>query len=93
MLERFKFGSYRIEDTELAHSKSKPKSKSVGQILVKFLDSSNVKFTLDVSNNKQSTSAFIYPHSQSFRKRPRAVIYWTKPSSTWNFQPNGTILG
>lgn len=54
MLERFKFGSYRIEENiELAHSK-KLKSKSVGQVLVKFLDSSNVKFNLDVSSsNKQ----------------------------------------
>lgn len=58
MLERFKFGSYRIEDTELAHSK-KPKSKSVGQVLVKFLDSSNVKFSLDVSNSKQTNLRFI----------------------------------
>lgn len=57
MLERFKFGSYRIEDNiELAHSK-KLKSKSVGLVLVKFLDSSNVKFHLDVSNSKQATSA------------------------------------
>lgn len=56
MLERFKFGSYRIEDTELAHSKKQPKSKSVGQVLIKFLDSSNVKFNLDVSNSKQANS-------------------------------------
>lgn len=57
MLEIFKFGSYRIEDTdELAPSK---KSKYVGQVLVKFLDSSNVKFSLDVSNSKQNNLRFI----------------------------------
>lgn len=50
MFERFKFGSYRIdEDSELASKKIKSKSSSSGQILVKFLDSSNVKFNLDVS--------------------------------------------
>lgn len=54
MLERFKFGSYRIEENiELAHSK-KPKSKSVGLVLVKFLDGSNAKFNLDVSISRQA---------------------------------------
>lgn len=48
MFERFKSGSYRIEDTELANSK-KTKAKSVGLVLIKFLDNSNVKFNLDVS--------------------------------------------
>lgn len=48
MFERFKFGSYRIEDTELANSK-KNHSKTIGLVLVKFLDNSNVKFHLDVS--------------------------------------------
>lgn len=48
MFERFKFGSYRIEDTELANYK-KNNSKSIGLVLVKFLDNSNVKFHLDVS--------------------------------------------
>lgn len=50
MFERLKFGSYRIdEDNELASKKIKSKSSSSGQILVKFLDSTNVKFNLDVS--------------------------------------------
>lgn len=52
MFERFKFGSYHIEDNELANSK-KNKSKSGPQnnsVLVNFLDRSNVKFDLDVSN-------------------------------------------
>jgi hypothetical protein len=52
MFERFKFGSYRIdEDSELASKKIKSKSSSsgFGQVLVKFLDNSNVKFSLDVS--------------------------------------------
>lgn len=48
MFERFKFGSYRIESTELANYK-KNNSKSIGLVLVKFLDNSNVKFHLDVS--------------------------------------------
>lgn len=51
MFERFKFGSYRIEDTELANSK-KNHSKTIGLVLVKFLDNSNVKFHLDVSSNQ-----------------------------------------
>lgn len=45
MFERFKFGSYRIEDTELANPKKTPKSNLC---LIKFLDNSNVKFHLDV---------------------------------------------
>lgn len=50
MFERFKFGSYRIDDSELANSK-KIKSKTVAdQVLVKFLDNTDVKFNLDVSN-------------------------------------------
>lgn len=48
MFERFKFGSYRIEDTELANSK-KSKLSASNLVSVKFLDSSNVKFNLDVS--------------------------------------------
>jgi hypothetical protein len=50
MFERFKFGSYRIDDSELANSKN-AKSKTIAdQVLVKFLDSTDVKFNLDVSN-------------------------------------------
>lgn len=50
MFERLKFGSYHIdEDSELASKKIKSKSLS-GQVLVKFLDFSNVKFNLDVSS-------------------------------------------
>lgn len=92
MLERFKFGSYRIEDTELAHSK-KPKSKSVGQVLVKFLDSSqsNVKFNLDVSISKQVKMVIFYTLTQPYRKRPKAVICWTKLLRIWS-SPNGTTL-
>jgi hypothetical protein len=51
MFERFKFGSYRIDDHELAAIKNKSK-KTIGssnQVLIKFLDSTNVKFSLDVS--------------------------------------------
>lgn len=51
MFERFKFGSYRIdESSELASMRVKANS----QILVKFLDSSNVKFNLDVSHLSSS---------------------------------------
>lgn len=73
MFERFKSGSYRIEDSELANSK-KTKSKSVGIVLIKFLDSSNVKFNLDVSIKyfiqvfDESTNRH-YAH----RKKPKAV--------------------
>jgi hypothetical protein len=50
MFERFKFGSYRIDDSELANSK-KTKSKTIAdQVLVKLLDNSEVKFILDVRN-------------------------------------------
>lgn len=45
MFERFKSGSYRIEDTELANSKKNSKF----QVLIKLLDTTNVKFYLDVS--------------------------------------------
>ena len=47
MFERLKFGSYRIdEDSALASKKIKTTSS---QILIKFLDSTNVKFNQDVS--------------------------------------------
>lgn len=49
MFERLKFGSYRIdEDSELASNKIKTKSS----FLIKFLDSTNVKFNLDVSSSE-----------------------------------------
>lgn len=49
MFERFKFGSYRInEESELANSK-KIKSNKTLTVLVKFADNTNVKFAIDVS--------------------------------------------
>lgn len=57
MFERFKFGSYRIEDNELANPKKiKTKNASGQLVLVKFLDNSSSKFYLDVSviNNNAS---------------------------------------
>lgn len=49
MFERFKFGSYHIEDNELANSKKITSKSGPNLVSVNFLDRSNVKFNLDVS--------------------------------------------
>lgn len=50
MFERFKFGTYRFEDIELANTKKIKSNKGLNNlILVKLLDNSNVKFNLEVS--------------------------------------------
>lgn len=70
MFERFKSGSYRIEDTELANSK-KTKSKSVGIVFIKFLDNSNVKFNLDVSITWLKSSLNSYTKSLRPQKKAK----------------------
>ncbi|CRL08683.1 CLUMA_CG021362, isoform A [Clunio marinus] len=61
MFERFKFGSYRIEDTELATHNRKSKS-SPNLVLVKFLDNTNVKFNLDKKAKGSDLLATVFDH-------------------------------
>lgn len=84
MFERFKFGSYRInENSELANSK-KIKANKTFCVLVKFLDNTNVKFGIDVSKlplvSFHEFTALTHPY---IRKKPKAVIYWKKFSLIW----------
>lgn len=73
MFERFKFGSYRInEESELANSK-KTKSNKTLTVLVKFSDNTNVKFGIDVSKKNFSHS---HPHIKiTHRRFPEALSH------------------
>lgn len=91
MFGGFKFGSYRIEDTELANSK-KNNAKSFGLILVKFLDGSNVKFYLDVSRGGvENSQNRLKTRLHLFRRSLKAAICWTRRSTILRSQ-NEIIL-
>lgn len=49
MFEKFRFGSYRIDDSELANSKKN--NLKLNSVLVTCLDGSKLTFQLDVSAN------------------------------------------
>lgn len=49
MFEKFRFGSYRIDDSELANLKSNNNNSKSYAVAVEFLDSKTEKFYLEVS--------------------------------------------
>lgn len=94
MFERFRFGSYRIQDTELAnHMKKDTKSNGTVNVSVNLLDGSTVNFLLDVSIIRfremfMSHLFHTYATGVAFicycRKKPKAVNYWIKYSAISN---------
>jgi hypothetical protein len=50
MFEKFRFGSYRIEETDIELANSKKNNSKLSTVSVYFLDGTNSKFYLDVSN-------------------------------------------
>lgn len=49
MFEKFRFGSYRIDDSELANLKSNNNNSKLYAVAVEFLDSKTEKFNFEVS--------------------------------------------
>ena len=50
MFEKFRFGSYRIDDSELANSKKN--NLKLNSVLVNCLDGSKLTFQIDVSTRE-----------------------------------------
>jgi len=80
MFEKFRFGSYRIDDSELANSKKN--NLKLNSVLVNCLDGSKLTFQIDVSVRK-IPQLFFNPKNIlnkkkiffSYRKKLKAVNY------------------
>lgn len=57
MFEKFRFGSYRIDDSELANSKKN--NLKLNSVLVNCLDGSTLTFQIDVSAPKKNSSIIL----------------------------------